>query len=119
MTEFDASVRRLLLFERQRQIAQITPGFNQHQRAFIDDDLLRWLARHMDRLRLGGDRCLYGFDFFGVGVDPIQARSLRYLRQLFHRQHKRLNFGQASRRWLCGVVLGRWLRMRWFDRDWR
>ncbi len=94
LTNISEEARRLL--ERQRHRAQVAQGFHLDQRAFIGRHHGRALARHMDRLGLGGDGSLYGSDLFSVGVHPLQPRALRDLDQFVDRQFKGLDLGQFT-----------------------
>jgi hypothetical protein len=76
-------------------------GFHQHQRAFVQHHGGRALARHADGLWLGGNRCLYGGDFFSIRVHPLQARRSGHLVQRIERQREALDAGHALGRCRC------------------
>ena len=93
------------LLEWQRHIAQVPLGLNQNQRTCVNADWLRSFARHVGRLCLCGNSCLYRRDLGCIRVHPLQARALCNLDQLLGGQRVGCDLGHA----VCGYCYwGRW-----------
>lgn len=87
-----------MLLEGQLHLAQVALGFHQHQRGFGKHHCRRTFAWDVDRPAFGFDCGLNGCDLSGVGVHPLQARTLRHLRQLVDGQLEALHLRQATGR---------------------
>lgn len=89
-------------FERQHHVAEVAAGLHQHQRALVDHDRGRALARYMNGLGFRRDRRANLRHAFGIRIHPMQSRALRHLGELVQRQLEGLHLRQRARAWGLG-----------------
>lgn len=80
----------------QCHVAQIALGFNQNQRALLNDHRSGPFAWHMHWFGFCGNSGLNGCDTARIGINPLQPRALRYLFEFSAGQGVGCNLGHAT-----------------------